>query len=52
MMIPAGWDSWNKIRVLSEKFDCKEFAGDGCVEFFAKSIPKPAHLATTVGCKA
>lgn len=23
MLVPAGWDSWGKIRVLREGFDCE-----------------------------
>lgn len=27
-MVPAGWDTWGKIRVLRESFDCAK-AGKG-----------------------
>jgi hypothetical protein len=32
VMIPAGWDSWNKIRAIREGFECEEMATE-VVEF-------------------
>jgi hypothetical protein len=27
VLVPAGWDSWGKIAVLNETFDCRGVAG-------------------------
>lgn len=31
ILVPTGWDSWGKIRILREKFDCEK-VGQGWEE--------------------
>ncbi|KXS12064.1 dynein light intermediate chain [Gonapodya prolifera JEL478] len=53
VFVPAGWDSWGKIRVLRDGFDCALAAetsgdngqnrGEGAKEYFATVIKRPAE---------
>ncbi|KAI8092780.1 dynein light intermediate chain-domain-containing protein [Halteromyces radiatus] len=44
LMIPAGWDSWKKIKVLEEHFDCRSVSDLWDMDMKAWEIGQPANM--------
>jgi hypothetical protein len=50
VMVPAGWDSWGKIKILRESFDCESInlQSAGCLQSFLGTLPpQPAFTKRT-----
>ncbi|KAI9013038.1 dynein light intermediate chain-domain-containing protein [Gaertneriomyces semiglobifer] len=38
VLVPSGWDSWGKIGILREGFDCNAYVGEGAHERYLNGI--------------
>lgn len=44
----SGWDSWSKIKILDDSFDCQAFYGNKHLALYAEAIESPTAVSSSM----